>query len=77
MTEDALFEFLKSELGVDTNAVEPKTSLFVSGLVDSFKMVELIAFVESKCGFRLKSRDVKLDNFDSVESILTFLSGVA
>ncbi len=77
LTQDSLYEFLRSQLGVDTSAIEPETSLFESGLVDSFSMVELIAFVESTCGIRFKAKQVKLDNLDSVKRILEFMERVA
>lgn len=72
VTERQITEFLEQRLGLDAGAVGPSTPLFSSGLLDSFSMVDLISFVESTAGFRMRPSEVSLENLDSVERIVRF-----
>jgi acyl carrier protein len=37
-------------------------------------MVELVLFIEETCGIRMKPSEVNLDNLDSIERILAFVT---
>ncbi|MEC9359302.1 MAG: acyl carrier protein [Pseudomonadota bacterium] len=73
LTEESLLQFLRDELGVDVAAIDGTTPLFSRGLIDSFALVSLMTFVESSAGLRIRSDEVTLDNFDSVDRILGFV----
>ncbi|BCS31975.1 hypothetical protein TBR22_A11790 [Luteitalea sp. TBR-22] len=77
LTDDALIEFLREDLGVDTTGVTPQTPLFSSGLIDSFSLVTLLGHIEQTCGFRVGPTDVNLDNFDSIERIRAYIASMA
>lgn len=77
MERDALYEFLRDELSVDTSEIEDSTLLFSSGLIDSFALVELITFIESHCGIHVNTMDVTLENLDSIELILRYVERAA
>jgi acyl-coenzyme A synthetase/AMP-(fatty) acid ligase len=46
MTAESMPKFRKDQVGLDTSAVTPDTALFTSKLLDSFRLVDLILFVE-------------------------------
>lgn len=72
LNAESIRRYLSDRAGVDTATVTEITPLFSSGLVDSFSLVELIAFVEKESGFRVDAWDVTLDNFDSIAQILAY-----
>jgi len=74
VTADSLKTFLSNELGVDTRDVDAVTPLFSSGLIDSFALVQLITHVEDNCGIRFSAADVNLDNLDSIERIISYVT---
>ena len=69
-----LLGFLHDRLGVDQGSIDDATSLFSSGVLDSFGMVELIMFLENVGGVQLRPTEVTLENLDSVERIMGFLA---
>lgn len=72
LNEEAIFEFLETELGIDVGSLDTDTLLFSSGAVDSFALVNLMMFLEREGGFRISPADVTLDNLDSVNRMLAF-----
>jgi acyl carrier protein len=72
MHADRLIGFIRGELGYDA-PLDADTSLFRSGLIDSFALVSLIAFVESECGFDVRPGEVTMANWDTVRSILAYV----
>ena len=77
LTEDDLMQYLNQRQGLDIDQLDRGTVLFSDGLLDSFRMVEVITFVESKVGFRMTPSEINLDNLDSVQRILTFVASRA
>lgn len=66
-----LLEFVNCELLRDSpQRVTPETPLFADGLVDSLKILQLIAFVEMKTGRTIPDRDVVMENFRTVQTIV-------
>lgn len=49
------------------------TSFLESGIIDSTGLLELIAFVEQRYGFRLQDQEIVPDNLDSVEKLARFV----
>lgn len=66
--------FLASDLGVDVAVVRDDSPLFSSGLIDSFSLVSLLSFIEDRAGIQIDAGDVNLDNLDSIDQILGYLS---
>ena len=77
LTIENLMGYLREELGVDTQDVDPTTPLFSSGRIDSFALVKLITYIEDRCSFRVSAADVNLDNLDSIERILAYVGRAA
>ena len=72
LTAEAIRAFLASDLGVDVSGIGPDTALFSTSRIDSFALVELLAFIERIAGFRIHPHEVNLDNLDTVSRILAF-----
>ena len=54
-------------------------SFTATGLIDSTGMLELVAFLEERCGIIIDDEDLLLDNLDSIDKLLGYLErkGVA
>ena len=68
---DAVLEYVKDEYVEDDDEdVTYDTRLISSGLVDSFSMVSLKAFLETKYSISLPDEDATPEAFDTVNSIV-------
>ena len=47
--------------------------LFSSGIFDSFDMMDLIFYIEKTCSYRVKAKEITLENFDTIQNILSFI----
>ena len=74
INENSLREILEDDLGCDLEGVDSDTLLFSTGVVDSFALVTLMTRLEQQVGIRIGPADVTLENFDSINRILTFLA---
>ena len=70
--QQALLDFLEHKLFV-REKIDGDTPLFSSGLIDSFSMVQLIAFLEKTGDTKVPAMDVNLDNLDTVSRILAMM----
>lgn len=57
----------------DPTEVAPDTSLIATGLVDSTGMLEVIAFLESEYGFRIRDQEMVPDNLETIGRIAAFV----
>jgi acyl carrier protein len=55
--------------------IQPDESLFESGLLDSFMLVDLIAGIEEEFGIKIPDSDLIPQKFDSVSKIDHYLTG--
>ncbi|HEX7408170.1 MAG TPA: acyl carrier protein [Candidatus Binatia bacterium] len=74
LIRESLLNFIQEKLGVELTAVDDETPLFSSGIIDSASMVDLIVFVESEGNIRFTPDEITLENLDSVDRILKFIS---
>ena len=74
LSPQSVLEFLRGRLGASAHGVGEDTPLLSSGILDSFAMVELIAYVESHCQTRFTAGDINLDNLDTVNRLIDFVS---
>jgi acyl carrier protein len=77
LSANDLVEYLRDELGVDTDEIDADTPLFSSGVIDSFALVQLITYIEDRCQIRLDAADVSLENLDSINRILAMVERTA
>jgi len=52
-----------------SHQVDPDTPLFDVGMVDSLKILQLIAFVETRAGRAIPDHEVVMSNFQTVRTI--------
>lgn len=65
----ALLEWLNRRLAPPGERIERGTPLFEGGLIDSLRILRLIAWIERETGSTIPDRMVRMDNFRSVERI--------
>lgn len=65
----ALLEWLNRRMAPPGERIEPDTPLFAGGLIDSLRILRLIAWIERETGSLIPDRMVRMDNFRSVERI--------
>lgn len=70
---EELIAFLIEEIDDEDVEVAADTPLFSDGLIDSFAMAGLIAFVEDLAGRQIPHSEVVLENFDTVDRMLTYI----
>jgi acyl carrier protein len=70
-----ILDFLsKRSDGETTRAVGLDTNLFDEGILDSFRLVEFVTFLESEAGCSISADDINDDRFTSVGGILAILA---
>ena len=74
MTEAQLRGILEDDLGCDLDGVSSESLLFSTGVVDSFTLVTLIMEIEKESGLKVGPGDVTLENFDSMDRIIAYVS---
>ena len=57
--------------------VEPDTPLFAGGLIDSLRILELIAWTERETGRRIPDRMIRMDHFRTIATIARTFAGAA
>ena len=55
--------------------IEPDSLLFADGLIDSIRILDLIAWTERAIGREIPDRDIVMDNFRSVARIAEVFVG--
>jgi acyl carrier protein len=71
LTKEKLVDHLVSQYAVEPD-VGDETALFSTGLLDSFCMVGVIAYMEKEMGQKLKLSEITLGNFDTIGRMIRF-----
>ena len=65
---------------LNQTAVEARTalpardsSLFLSGVLDSFTLVDFVTVLESECNIKIDDADLRPENFDTIAKIEEFI----
>ena len=76
--EETILEFLRSRFraSIGRTAVDRDTPLFSSGIVDSFGVLELIAFLEQQFGVEIDPALHEIGEFDSVARIASLVTAL-
>jgi len=56
-----------------TELPDRNSSLFLSGVLDSFALVDFVALLESKCGVRVDDAELRPENFDTIAKVEAFV----
>ena len=68
---DRMVAWLNEELAPTGMRVDADTPLFATKLLDSLKVLELIAFTEQAIGRPIPDSHIRMDNFQTVARIAT------
>lgn len=72
----AMAAWLTERLAKPGVTVIPTTPLFGNGLIDSIRILELIAYTERAIGRVIPDSSIRMDNFSTIERIAdVFLGG--
>jgi len=52
---------------------DANTSLFQTGVLDSFSLVEFVALIEGECGIRVADAELRPENFETVAKIEQYI----
>ena len=66
---EGMLAWLNARLAPPGVVITGATELFASGVINSIKVLELIAFTERAIGRQIPDRMIRLDNFRSVDRI--------
>ncbi len=73
--EDKLLDFIKEEFLDDPEvALDAGTPLISSGLIDSFSLVSLQAFIEKEFGKRIPAPKITAQSFDTVRQMIEVIN---
>ena len=72
-SQEQLLEFFEYDLGLDISDITNETTLFSSGIIDSFALVSMMSFIETEANIRIGPADVTLENLDTVQRILDYV----
>ncbi len=66
----ALITWLNRRFAKPGMRIEPASALFADRLIDSIRILELIAWTERALGRQIADVDIRMDNFASAERIV-------
>jgi len=66
-------QFIVEELLEEVREIDASTELLASGLIDSLGILQLANFVEEEFEFTVPPEDFLLENFSSINAMLTYL----
>ena len=64
-----MLEWLNRRLAPPGVVIEAETPLFRTGIINSIRILELIAWTERATGRAIPDREIRMDNFQSVGRI--------
>lgn len=59
--------------GEDNGSLKTDESFLETGIIDSTGVLELVAFLESTYGFRVRDNELTPDNLDSLDRVAAFV----
>ena len=71
---EVLLEYIFEKSDIEDISEIPKDeSLLLNGILDSFAIIELVEFIESKWSIKIEDEEFSLENFGSVNKIVAFI----
>jgi acyl carrier protein len=71
---DAIRKFINENFILDEGeGLGDEDSLLEKGVIDSTGVLELVAFIEEKYGFRIEDEELVPENLDSIQHIAEFI----
>jgi acyl carrier protein len=53
------------------------SSLFQSGVLDSFTLVDFVTLLETECNIKVNDQDLRPENFDTITKVEDFIRRVS
>jgi acyl carrier protein len=73
--KDQILKFLYDDsLKEEFEDLDNDDSLLELGIIDSFKMLELIDYIQKEFGIDIDEDDMLPENFDSINAIVEFIA---
>jgi len=73
--QDKLIEFIKDEFLTDPDTeIDIDTKLISSGLIDSFSLVSLQAFIEKEFGKKIPAPRITAQTFDTIRQMVEIIN---
>ena len=72
---ETMLEWLNGKLAPPGVRIDADTPLFRTGLIDSIRILELIAWTERATGRLIADREIRMDNFRTVARIADVFAG--
>lgn len=73
--QEKLIEFIKDEFLTDPDTkISIDTKLISSGLIDSFSLVSLQAFIEKEFGKKIPAPRITAETFDTVKQMVEIIN---
>lgn len=75
MLPSGVMSFL-NQAAVEARTALPdrESSLFLSGVLDSFTLVDFVTVLESECDIKIADNDLRPENFDSISRVEEFIN---
>ena len=75
MLTDGIMAFLdQAAKQARTELPDRNSSLFLSGVLDSFTLVDFVTVLESECNIKIDDADLRPENFDTIAKVEAFIS---
>lgn len=76
ITRNMLMDYIKEELLRGRSAhISENDDLLASGIINSLGILQLVSFIEEQMGVDIPVEDVVYENFQSVDTLATYLEG--
>jgi acyl carrier protein len=72
--QDTILNYIRTQLLEAGQEIEAEDDMLTSGLIDSMKVMRLIAFVEKEFKMPIPPEDMVIDHFISVTAIEDYLN---
>jgi acyl carrier protein len=59
-----------------TDLPDRNSSLFLSGVLDSFTLVDFVTLLESECNIKIDDADLRPENFDTIARVEDFIGRI-
>lgn len=68
-------EYIVSEFlpGEELGNLRDETELRSTGILDSVSTLQVVSFIEEKCGIAVEAHEASAENFESINSIVAFI----
>lgn len=66
-------KFLEQDDEVEIDKISDTDTLFTSGLIDSYSLIELLSFMESEFGYVVDFEQLTIDDFDTIEALVNLV----